>query len=187
MSSSNNQRFFKNIFADQPSLDLLFALIAAKTKILFIVSYREEAVNEKITQILELDKSAVQHIHLDNLDMPALTDFICQTLHRPIETDAEAVAPLADLIFRQTRGNPFYTCQLLRAFAGKESLIFFNWDENQWDFDTHGIEAYITSGEEGVLDSDLDVSYLVARLRELPSDAQRYRWTCVLLSFDCKP
>jgi predicted ATPase len=158
---------------DQPSLDLLFALIAAKTRILFIVSFREEAVNDKITQIMDLDKSAVQHIHVDNLDMPSLTEFICQTLHRTVERDAESVKPLVELIYRQTRGNPFYTCQLLRAFAGKENLIFFNWDENQWDFDEAGIEQYITSGEEDGFDADVDVSYLVARLRELPSDAQR--------------
>lgn len=122
---------------------------------------------------MELDKSAVQYIHLDNLDIPSLTEFICQTLHRSVERESESVQPLVDLIYRQTRGNPFYTCQLLRAFAGKENLIFFDWDDNQWDFDAAGIEHYITSGEENAKDADVDVSYLIARLRELPSDAQR--------------
>ncbi|KAM3579037.1 Chk1 protein kinase, variant 2 [Umbelopsis sp. WA50703] len=160
--------------ADQPSLDLLFALVAAKTNLLFIISFREEAVSDKINQIMDLDKASVQHIHLDNLDMTSLTEFICKTLHRPVETTAEAVQPLVELVYRQTRGNPFYTCQLLRSFAGKENLIFFNWDENQWDYDAAGIEQYITSGEEGAVDDEVDVSYLTARLRELPSETQRF-------------
>lgn len=159
--------------ADQPSLDLLFALIAAKTNLLFILSFREEAVNEKINQIMDLDKANVQHIHLDNLDMISLTEFICKTLHRPVETNAEAVKQLVELVYRQTRGNPFYTCQLLRSFAGKEGLIFFNWDENQWDYDAAGIEQYITTGEDDAVADEVDVSYLTARLRELSSDTQR--------------
>ncbi|KAG2171396.1 hypothetical protein INT43_009057 [Umbelopsis isabellina] len=160
--------------ADQPSLDLLFALVAAKTNLLFMLSFREEAVNDKINQIMDLDKASVQHIHLDNLDMISLTEFICKTLHRPVETSAEAVKQLVDLVYRQTRGNPFYTCQLLRSFAGKEGLIFFNWDENQWDYDAAGIEQYITTGEDDTVDDEVDVSYLTARLRELSSDTQRF-------------
>lgn len=100
--------------------------------------------------------------------MDSMTDFVCDTLHRQRDTtDRSYVMPLAELIHRKTNGNAFFAAQLLRMLERKKH-IYFNWEFNVWEYDRERIE------QGTFLDTmEADVSFMVARLQELPHHGQQ--------------
>ncbi|KAI8138810.1 hypothetical protein BJV82DRAFT_522892 [Fennellomyces sp. T-0311] len=157
--------------ADDPSLELIEALIMGRVNLLMFISYRDQEVTTKLSELLENKIANVHFIKVESLTMDSLTDFICDTLHRPRDVNYRAeLTPFADIVFRRTQGNAFYTAQLLHTLERKK-LIYFDWEKNQWDYDLREIEDATILGINDST-SQLDVSFMVARLRELPSAGQ---------------
>ncbi|CDS05978.1 hypothetical protein LRAMOSA08506 [Lichtheimia ramosa] len=153
--------------ADDPSIDLLLALLLSKINILVFMSYRDQELNEKQSGILKNEFANIQFIQVRSLKPDALIDFVCDTLHRSRDTDRQYVTPLALAIHRKTNGNAFFTAQLLQMMERKK-LIYFNWEFNVWEYDLARIEQgiFLKSIEE-------DVSFMVNQLRELPRHGQQ--------------
>lgn len=153
---------------DDPSVDLLLALLLSKINVLVFMSYRDQEMNEKQSSLLENQYANIQFIEVGRLTMDAMTDFICDTLHRSRDTtDRSYVMPLAELIHRKTNGNAFFAAQLLRMLERKKH-IYFNWEFNVWEYDRERIE------QGTFLDTmEADVSFMVARLQELPRHGQQ--------------
>ncbi|KAJ8653301.1 hypothetical protein O0I10_011051 [Lichtheimia ornata] len=153
--------------ADDPSIDLLLALLLSRINILVFMSYRDQELNEKQSGILENEFANIQFIEVGTLKLDALTDFVCDTLHRSRDTDRDYVTPLALAIQRKTNGNAFFSAQLLQMLERKK-IIYFNWEFNVWEYDLARIEqgTYLETMEE-------DVSFMVNRLKELPRHGQR--------------
>ncbi|KAI9489180.1 hypothetical protein BDB00DRAFT_876728 [Zychaea mexicana] len=161
--------------ADVPSLELMEALVMSRVKILIFTSYRDQEITDKQSEFFASKLADVHLIKVEALGMDPLVDFICDTLHRPRDVDREAILPLADVIFRKTRGNAFYTSQLLRTLERKK-LIYFDWEKNQWRYDLLQIEE-ATMFDQQNFNTQLDVSFMVARLRELPPAGQSFlKW-----------
>lgn len=120
--------------------------------------------------MLEKEASCIEFIKVDALDTDAMVDFLCDTLHRSREENREDVVPLAEIIIKKTAGNAFYTAQLLRTLERKK-LIFFNWERNEWDFDLEKIQDGTSYSVQANM--QLDVSFMVARLKELSRDSQQ--------------
>ncbi|KAI9251841.1 hypothetical protein BDA99DRAFT_521318 [Phascolomyces articulosus] len=159
--------------ADDPSLELMESLIVSRVNILIFVSYRDQEINTKQTEFLANKAADLHLIKVDPLRMDPLLDFLCDTLHRPRDVNnREAITPLADIIFRKTNGNVFFATQLIRSLERKK-LIYFDWEKNEWGFDLCHIEEATSLG----LGSQLDVSFIVSRLRELPRAGQSFlKW-----------
>ncbi|KAI8148771.1 hypothetical protein BJV82DRAFT_647609 [Fennellomyces sp. T-0311] len=156
--------------ADDPSLELIEALVVERVKILVFLSYRDQEVSAKFVKLLENKNASVHFIKIEPLSMESVVNFIGDTLHRPHNVDSrKELIPLADAIFRKTRGNAFYTAQLLQTLERKK-LIYFDWEKNRWDYDMREIEEATIYGAND--ESQLDVSFMVARLRELPRAGQ---------------
>lgn len=173
LGKGNNGRLTFNpacIHLDDPSLEILLTLVTSRVNILLFVSYRDQEMTAKLTQLLENSFANVHMIKVGPLDMNTIIDFVLDTLHQSRNNvDRDRIIPLAQVIFDRTHGNAFYAAQLLRTLERKR-LIFFNWEKNAWDYNLKEIQ------EADLFESDmreLDVSFIVARLRELPVNAQQ--------------
>ncbi|KAI7856678.1 hypothetical protein BDC45DRAFT_61060 [Circinella umbellata] len=155
--------------ADDHSLELLDTLMRSKIRILVFISYRDQEITPMLAEVLENGASYIKFIEVTPLDMDSTIDFLCDTFHRPRDVNREYLVPLAQIILKRTNGNSFYTLQLLQVLDRKK-LIFFNWQKNEWDYNLDQITDGTTlNGQE---DAELDVSFMVARLRELPPESQ---------------
>ncbi|KAI9259730.1 hypothetical protein EDC94DRAFT_542589 [Helicostylum pulchrum] len=158
--------------ADDPSLELIESMIGSRLKILIFIAYRDQEVTETLDKLLANDYATIRSIKIDALDFDSLVDYISDALHRPLDVDRDSILPLAELVYKKTRGNAFYTSQLL-ATLEKKKMIFFHWEENEWDYNLADIQQAIMTNDGADRDAELDISFLVNRLKELPLDGQR--------------
>lgn len=147
-------------------------MAASRLKILIFVAYRDQETTPVLEKLLSNDYAMFHHIKVDALDFDSLVDYISDALHRPLEVDRDSILPLAEIVYKKTRGNAFYTSQLL-ATLEKKKMIFFNWEENEWDYNLQDIHQAVMTNEGADRDAELDISFLVNRLKELPLDGQR--------------
>ena len=154
-------------WADSASLDMLprFATDGKNSHFLSIMAYRDNEVGptHPMLQMLETIREAgirITEIHLNPLDCPDVAQLAADTLHR----DLAEVAPLADMLFQKSNGNPFFLAQLLTALYS-EGLVWFETETNQWRWDLDAIQrANLT---------DNVVELMVGRLRQLPEAARQ--------------
>ncbi|KAG1473267.1 hypothetical protein G6F56_001051 [Rhizopus delemar] len=158
--------------ADEASIELIESMIGSKLKILLFLTYREDEITEPLGKLLSNDIAVFHHFKIDLLDIESLISYVGDALHRPQETDRDTILPLTEIIYKKTRGNAFYTAQLLTTLE-KKKLVFFNWEENEWDYNLAGIQQLVLTNDGAGREAELDISFLIARLRELPADGQR--------------
>ena len=115
-------------WADSASLTLMQLLMSeADTRYLLLIgAYRDNEVCGAHPLMLTLDEirkadAIVNQITLAPLDQPSLNRLIADTL----SCSSERAVPLAELVFTQTKGNPFFTNQFLKALY-EDGLITFN-------------------------------------------------------------
>lgn len=139
---------------------------------MLFTAYRDQEVDPRLAHLLEHDMATLHFIKIEPLDFESLVDYLCDTLHRSREANRDNVVPLAKAIHKKTQGNAFYIAQLLRTLERKK-LIFFNWEQNEWDYNLAEIEQAGLYDSTGLYkDSQLDIGFLVERLKELPRDGQ---------------
>ncbi|KAI8987492.1 hypothetical protein BDF20DRAFT_850560 [Mycotypha africana] len=159
--------------ADEASIDLLDSLISAKLNLLIILTYRTHEVSPSITKLLSNEDSIVSYVKIENLDQTALMELVRTTMHRMKEIDLALLAPLVEFIYKRTNGNPFYACQLLTTLARK-NLIYFTWEERRWEYNLQEIDKALSTEIQVDQDGDVDIEFLVRRLKELPRDGRKF-------------
>ncbi|KAI8090060.1 uncharacterized protein BX664DRAFT_281490 [Halteromyces radiatus] len=165
--------------ADEASIELLDSLIAARLDLLVIVTYRTAEHQSMISTLLSNDHSVVNYVKLENMDQNALMDLVRTTMHRHKEIDLVLLTPLVDFITKKTKGNPFYACQLLTTLE-KKGLIYFTWEQSRWEYNLQEIEKALQY-ESVETSDDINIEFLVRRLRELPADGQRFlKWAAFI-------
>lgn len=85
---------------------------------------------------LRKDGAVIQTLTLAPLDRPLVRALVAATLHRP---EAE-VAPLADVAFERTGGNPFFLHQLLESLH-EDGAITFDPGRRRWVWDAAAAQA----------------------------------------------
>jgi PAS domain S-box-containing protein len=140
---------------DPATLELLRALIAEEdiSNLLLIGAYRLNEAEptqdlKELLSLLGMERRGVQHIQLAPLTATDICSLVADVLH----TDSVAAAPVADAVFRKTRGNPFFATQLLSSLHA-ERLIWLDPASGAWKWDIQGIQS------KGITD---DVAQLVA-------------------------
>ena len=141
--------FLDNLqWADRASLKLMKLLMRAsqiispREHLCLIGAYRdnEVSVEHPLTlTISDIEKSGamVKYIELSALDLPAVTQMLCETL----KCAPERVKPLASLVQLKTQGNPFFMKEFLQALYAKK-LLYFDLQSRSWQWDMRQIKSH---------------------------------------------
>ncbi|KAM7208650.1 Two-component system protein A [Naviculisporaceae sp. PSN 640] len=177
-------------FADTESLELITQIIAARLKIVIIVTYRpEELAAERVQAIINPPKAdeygrrgspMITKIVLT----PLSEDDILQYVSTTLSLSKEEVLPLALVIQSKTAGNPFYMREMLNA-GHRKKCIWHDYLAGHWRYDLDRLFDQF----QGEQDYDvLDTAFITRRLGELPPAARSIlAWAALLgqtFSFD---
>ncbi len=150
-------------WADSASLKLIDLLMTALDEpcLLLIGAYRDSDVDAGHPLAMTLDgikrEAHVSSIEVKALPQRSITEMIADTFR----TTRTVTAPLADLIYRKTLGNPFFVGQFLKSLYNEHLLKF---EDGKWRWDVKEIDA---------LDiTDNVVELLMRELRRLPESTQ---------------
>jgi predicted ATPase len=121
-------------WADPATLSLFQPLLTSQEiRFLFLMgAYRENEIDAghpltRTLRTLEVSGVEMNRIVLAPLELPDLTQFICDTLHsRQFETE-----PLARLLLEKTDGNPFFVIQFLENLK-QEGFLEFDYERGRW-------------------------------------------------------
>ena len=151
---------------DAATLDVLEDLLTQPDvrHLLLIGAYRDNEVTaahplmRKLARIRQAG-AAVHDIALAPLTRDDLARLIAESLH----CEPERAAPLAQLVYDGTAGNPFFAIQFISSLV-EEGLLAFDYDAAQWSWDLARIDR------KGYAD---DVAGLmVGKLSRLPLETQ---------------
>ncbi|KAK1250479.1 hypothetical protein MKX08_010482 [Trichoderma sp. CBMAI-0020] len=187
-------------FADDESLELISQIIAARMKMVVIVTYRPEELSiTKLRAMLQPPESdgdyaslltvsrdadslldnprnvrpQVTRITLNPLSEDDILQYVSTTLSKP----REEILSLALVIQSKTAGNPFYMREMLSA-CHRKKCIWYDYRDSQWHYDMDRLFAQF----QGEKDYDvLDTAFITHRLAELPSAARAVlAWAALL-------
>ena len=133
-------------WVDPQMLQLFLALTSLQglSHVLFILLYRDGEVDKKHPLIKGIKKCernclAISDIHLANLDQENVLNFISDSLRLFNQSDIDLVVPLAELVYKKTRGNPFFVCKFLRTIYN-DGLLSFDSAKHKWIWDLERIQ-----------------------------------------------
>src|SRR5262249_17685698 len=151
---------------DAATLDLLEDLLTGSglQHLMLIGAYRDNEVDaaHPLMRKLEAIRSAggrIDEITLAPLAREHLEQLLADTLH----CEAERSAPLAQLVYEKTGGNPFFTIQFMASLAD-EALLAFDHDAACWSWDLGRMQA------KGFTDNVVDL--MIGKLIRLPVQTQ---------------
>ncbi|MEC4818188.1 MAG: serine/threonine-protein kinase PknK, partial [Scytonema sp. PMC 1069.18] len=153
-------------WADSASLKLIELIMCeSHTQYLLLIgAYRDNEVSPTHPFMLTLEeitkeKTTVNTIQLKPLSQKDLTYLVADTLN----CSAEITLPLTEVIYKKTKGNPFFSHQFLKNLH-EENLIIFNFDNQYWECQFSKIKELPLS--ENVID------FIVNQLQKLPLATQ---------------
>ncbi|MCC5610687.1 AAA family ATPase [Nostoc sp. CHAB 5834] len=130
-------------WADLPSLKLIELLVTNidSQYLLMLGAYRNNEVNPTHPLIFHLEQiqkvsRKVQYITLKPLSIDHVNQLIADTL----KCSTEVSKSLADLVFNQTNGNPFFVNQLIYSLY-QQNLLFFDRNIGIWKWEIEHIKA----------------------------------------------
>ncbi|MDB9527740.1 AAA family ATPase [Oscillatoria sp. CS-180] len=153
-------------WADPASLQLIKLLMDNDGYLLLIGAYRSNEVSHAhplcalIEELRQGQRSSVDVLTLSPLGFAETNQLVAEAMHCSIERSP----PLAKLINRKTRGNPFFITRLLKQLY-EDKFIQFDYERGHWDCDITQVDApYLTN----------DVVELIAQqLQRLPHQTQQ--------------
>ncbi|MGK5092572.1 AAA family ATPase [Deltaproteobacteria bacterium TL4] len=167
-------------WADLASLELIQRLMCdSETNYLFLIgAYRDNEVDEAHPlrmQLEEIEKKGVtvNRIHVTPLTESHVSQLISETLRR----SEDQVSILAELVFRKTRGTPFFVNHFLESLYD-EKLLYFDQELWQWNWTIEKIkQVEITNNV---------VDLLVNKIQKLKTETQNILKlaACVGTQFD---
>jgi PAS domain S-box-containing protein len=167
-------------WADIASLKLARLLMEDRraSALLLIAAFREEEVRHTdplLAAIAEIEKNGtkVTRIPLAPLGEEDITLMVVDTLGCPVER----ALPLSALVFQETRGNPFFSRQFLKALH-EEGWIWHNAEIGSWECDIDEVGARARA--EGV------VEFMAQQMQKLDGPVRTLLTlaACIGTSFD---
>ncbi|MNX42140.1 Serine/threonine-protein kinase PknB [compost metagenome] len=153
-------------WADASSLQLIHALLSdPECQYLMIVcAYRPTETDRAKLPGYEADGSmtaqaVVRHIHLSHLELAQMNQIVIETLHSPADTTRS----LTELLYHQSKGNPFHFKQILLRLQDDHILIY-NHEERCWQWNLGKILEQVPRYAIHEL--------MEYKLHRLPTDAQ---------------
>ena len=152
---------------DAATLDLIEDVLtqADVRHLMLIGAYRDNEVDvahplARRLAAMRGSGAKVSEIKLAPLQLEHVRQLIADALH----CEPARAAPLAQLVYTRTGGNPFFAIQFLHAFAG-EGLLAFDPEAQQWNWDLQRIH------HKGYADNVVDL--MVGKLARAPPATRR--------------
>jgi predicted ATPase/signal transduction histidine kinase/tRNA A-37 threonylcarbamoyl transferase component Bud32 len=144
-------------WADASSLKLIELVANDRDRqcLLFVGAYRDNEVGAAHSLTAALERMQQEGVTLNNivlqpLDFNCVSHLIADTLHTELEQgEPEQHKRLAELLFHQTGGNPFFLVQLLQTLYA-EGLFAFNFSQGCWLWDIEEIQGHHLSNYDAV-------------------------------------
>ncbi|KAI3615522.1 histidine kinase [Moniliophthora roreri] len=153
--------------ADEPTLDVVSALINSKSRMLIFVTLRSED-NDIVERVRAMftNRSRPTWINVEPLSYSSILSLVSKTLHRSKDDSA----PLARFVYSASSGNAF-TARSILTTLHRQHHITFNWERNHWQYDMSTIEPTMVDQK---ISDPTDLSFLIAQFRDLPEEARKY-------------
>src|SRR5262249_10124102 len=151
---------------DAATLDLLEDLLTRSDlqHLMLIGAYRDNEVDAAHPLTRKLQAIRNTGAKIDEITLAALArEHIEKLIADALHCESERVAPLAQLVYEKTAGNPFFVIQFLYSLA-EEGMLRFDHDAARWSWDLGRIHA------KGYTDNIVDL--IVGKLTGLPVDTQ---------------
>ena len=153
-------------WADSASLNLL-KLLMDKSEIGYLLvlgAYRDNEVFPAHPLILTWDEITKQGAKINTLTLAPLNEVdINYLVADTLLCSKEIAAPLSQLVYQKTQGNPFFTTQFLHGLH-EDGYITFEADLGYWQCD-------LTQVRQLALTDDV-VEFLIGRLQKFPQSTQ---------------
>ena len=153
-------------WADSASLKLLKLLMGESetTYLLLLGAYRNNEVFPAHPLMLTLKEISSQGENINTLTFAPLEEIdINRLVADTLLCSMEIAAPLSQLVYQKTKGNPFYTTQFLQGLH-HDGLITFDREARYWQCDLAQVRQL-------ALTRDV-VTFMVERLHNLPETTQ---------------
>ena len=153
-------------WADSASLNLLVVLMGntQTSYLLLLGAYRDNEVFPAHPLMLTLGDLEKQQTTISTITLaPLSVDRINQLVAETLSCSLELAAPLTDLVYQKTKGNPFFTTQFLKGLH-EDRLITFNQNLGYWECD-------LVKVRDAALTDDV-VEFMAGRLYKLPEETQ---------------
>jgi|GEM_PF-154320 len=160
---------------DADTLDLVEWLVDGPEvgRLLLIGAYRDNEVHHLHPLRLKLDALSRAGAPISELVLPALEERdVRQLIADALDCGEEHAAPLTELVYKKTAGNPFFTLQFMAALA-EDGLLTFDPGQAVWKWDLARIRA------RGFSDNVADL--MVAKLERLPAETRTTLARCACL------
>ncbi|MEG5032471.1 AAA family ATPase [Microcoleus sp. AT3-D2] len=159
-------------WADSASLKLLQLLMEDTGHLLVLGAYRDNEVSPAHPFMLTVDEivksgAVVNTLTLQPLSLADLNQLVADTLI----CDLSLAAPLTELVYQKTQGNPFFSAQFLKALH-EDGQIIFNPPQSPlskggskggWQCDINQVKF---------ADASDVVEFMAAQLQKLPAETQ---------------
>ncbi|NEQ40981.1 MAG: AAA family ATPase [Okeania sp. SIO3I5] len=167
-------------WADSASLNLLKVLMGdTRTGYLLLLgAYRDNEVFPAHPLMLTLAELQEQQTTISTITLAPLSfSHINQLVAETLSCSEEIAAPLTDLVYQKTKGNPFFTTQFLKGLY-EDELITFNQNLGYWECD-------LVKVREAALTDDV-VEFMASRLHKFSSETREVlKWAaCIGNQFD---
>ncbi|MGD1805195.1 trifunctional serine/threonine-protein kinase/ATP-binding protein/sensor histidine kinase [Dapis sp. BLCC M126] len=149
-------------WADSASLNLMKLLMGDNETgyLMLLGAYRDNEVFPAHPLMLSLAELQKKEATISTITLPPLAkDYINQLVAETLSCTLELANPLTKLIYRKTKGNPFFTTQFLKGLY-KDGLIVFNRQLGYWECD-------LVKVQDAALTNDV-VEFMAGRLQKLP-------------------
>ena len=153
-------------WVDSASLNLLNVLMADNRTgyLLLLGAYRDNEVFAAHPLMLALADLEKQNTTLSTITLaPLSASHINQLVAETLSCAVALAAPLTDIVYQKTIGNPFFTIQFLKGLHG-DGLITFDDALSYWECD-------LVQVRDAALTANV-VEFMVGRLHKLPSTTQ---------------
>lgn len=160
-----------NESADEASFDLISSIATdpESRNLLLVLAMRDDqdsfkVLEDRLQAISEDGPGSngampVTKIVIDDLDMETANNFISTVIRQR----TEVTRPLAEVVHKRTRGNPFFMVQFLRRLKDS-GLLEFSMTTFKWSWDVDRILRETVASDNVVINMDL----VKNKIRELP-------------------
>ncbi|MBE9059630.1 AAA family ATPase [cf. Phormidesmis sp. LEGE 11477] len=152
-------------WADSASLQLIRLLMNDNGYLLILGAYRDNEVSPVHPFILTVEDLKKAQVTVNTITLAPLA--FADTNHLVADTlncSVELAHPLAELIDRKAKGNPFFTTQFLKALH-EERHITFNRNRRYWECDIAQVKALSLTDDV--------VEFMALQLQKLPAETQQ--------------
>jgi predicted ATPase/tRNA A-37 threonylcarbamoyl transferase component Bud32 len=167
-------------WVDSATLKLIELMLSdqAMQYLLLIGAYRDNEVSQAHPLRITIDKLKQEDIAIDQITLAPLTlESVTQLITGTFHNCSDEIAPLAELVWRKTNGNPYFTNEFLKTLY-TEDLIGFDRSQRRWQWNIVEIEA------KNITDNVVEL--ILGKLKQLPEQTQQVLQlaACVGAEFD---